>query len=515
MYQFKDDTHFKKYCTDDICDTNLGKINAGCLYFFDTFFGDYSVFASVAKNNIDIVDYIIIWLSYMLNLIKTQKYDSIKLFYDTYIKNSGKYTNNMTHISGYNGYKDLIDKNNYFLSMDMSIASKLYYAFNTLCDIYSGIGINNSNCANYLKKAGKFVEKYKIHIIDHNITEDNPYYCAFYTLLIDYENLKNRCKIFPSAPDITKIISEHVSEVTSSLSIARKLILILSILVVMAIFFGTSYKCKTFTPLRNVITNSDDGVSYRFTEDDDYCTGLECKNDTDKVNARCLHIFETLFKNKSTFENDAKGNIYIVQYILIWLSYVLSLIKSEEKGRLNEFYTKHIKNGERYKKDIEGVTAYKNYKDLIDRYYYLLSMDMSIISKLYDAFSTLCDIYIEFETNSNCDDYLEKAKKFVEIYDEFNEDYNNGKDPPYNQLLSTLSNDYYNLKNVCNDFPSLPTYSRRLVIKRTLIPIAFIFVAVSIFLGIAYKYSLFGFRKRFQKQKLREKIKNIIKKMIH
>ncbi|CDR19174.1 YIR protein, partial [Plasmodium yoelii] len=211
-----------------------------------------------------------------------------------------------------------------------------------------------------------------------------------------------------------------------------------------------------------------------------------------------------------------KGNIYIVQYILIWLSYVLSLIESDETDNRTSFYNKYINGGDKYNKNIDDVTAYKNYKDLIDKNNYILSMDMSIISKLYDAFSTLCDICIGVNgESSNCDNYLEKVKKFVEIYDEFNEDYNNGKDSPYNQLLSTLSNDYNNLKNVCNGFPSLPTYPRRLIIKNTLISIGFIFVAVSIFLGIAYKYSLFGFRKRFQKQKLREKIKNIMKKMIH
>ncbi|VTZ78188.1 PIR protein [Plasmodium yoelii] len=277
--------------------------------------------------------------------------------------------------------------------------------------------------------------------------------------------------------------------------------------------------CKTFAPLRNVISNSDKGVTYQFTTDEDYknyCTNENCDNDTDKMNARCLHIFDAFFKDKSTFENDAKGNIYIVQYILIWLSYVLSLIESNEAGNRTSFYNKYINGDEKYNKNIDDVTAYKNYKDLIDKNNYILSMDMSIISKFYDAFILLCDICIGVdEDRSNCDNYLEKAKEFAKKYDELNEDYNNGKGSPYNQLLSTLSNDYNNLKNVCNDFPSLPTYSRRLVIKNTLISIGFIFVAVSIFLGIAYKYSLFGFRKRFQKQKLREKIKNIMKKMIH
>ncbi|ETB56463.1 hypothetical protein YYC_05608 [Plasmodium yoelii 17X] len=242
MYQFKDDTHFKKYCTGDSCDTDFDKINAGCLYFFDTFFKDVSAFETAAKRNIYIIEYILIWLSYMLNLIKTEEHDSIGSFYKTYIEDGNKYTNNMNYIDGYNGYKDLIDGNKYFLSIDMSIIPKLYDVFNTLCYIYNELDTKNSNCAKYSEKANKFVEKYKQIIIDHNITDDNSYFHVFLTLLKDYDKLKKKCEVFPSIPDITKIISEHVSEVTSSSSIASKLIPILSILVAMAIFLGISYK---------------------------------------------------------------------------------------------------------------------------------------------------------------------------------------------------------------------------------------------------------------------------------
>ncbi|EAA19617.1 putative yir3 protein, partial [Plasmodium yoelii yoelii] len=239
-YQIKD-KHLDGYCTSG-CDSSLDKISAGCLYLFNEFFKDDSTFDVVAKSNIYIIEYILIWLSYMLNLIKTHEYDSIELFYNTFIKDSGKYTNNMKYIVGYNGYKDLIDRNKYFLSMDMSIVSKLYDAFNTLCNMYNELYTNNSNCEKYSEKAIQFVEKYKKLIIDHKITEGNPYVHVFLTLLIDYANLKNKCEDFPSIPYITNIISEHVSEVTSSSSIARKLIPILSILVAIAIFLGISYK---------------------------------------------------------------------------------------------------------------------------------------------------------------------------------------------------------------------------------------------------------------------------------
>ncbi|ETB63539.1 hypothetical protein YYC_00016 [Plasmodium yoelii 17X] len=239
------DKHLNEYCTNK-CEDPLDKISAGCLYLLNEFFKDDSAFDGVAKNNIYIVQYILIWLSYMLNLDKNEDHNIIDNFYNTYIKDSGKYTNNMQYIGRYKGYKDLIDGNNYFLSMDMSIISKLYDTFNTLCEMYNDIYTNNSNCAEYSEKASQFVETYKKNIIDHNITEDKPYFHVFLTLLIDYANLKNKCENFPYIPYITNIISEHVSEVTSSSSIVSKLIPILSILVAIAIFLGISYKYSLF-----------------------------------------------------------------------------------------------------------------------------------------------------------------------------------------------------------------------------------------------------------------------------
>ncbi|EAA20089.1 hypothetical protein YYC_05606 [Plasmodium yoelii 17X] len=244
-YKNIDDDRLKKYCTNN-CDNNLDKISAGCLYFFDTFFKDVSAFEMAAKSNINTVEYILIWLSYMLNLIKTKENNSIDSFYKTYVKDGDKYTNNINYISGYNCYKDLIDRNDYFLSMDMSIISKLYDAFNTLCDMYNELATNNSNCAKCLEKARQFVDKYEKFNIDHNINEDNSYSHVFLTLLIDYDNLKKKCKNFPSIPGIINENSEQRSEVTSGSSIAIKLIPILSILVAIAIFLGISYKYSLF-----------------------------------------------------------------------------------------------------------------------------------------------------------------------------------------------------------------------------------------------------------------------------
>ncbi|VTZ74572.1 PIR protein, fragment [Plasmodium yoelii] len=62
-YEFTNKENFDEYCTDNKCNDNLGKINAGFFYLLDAFFKDNSVFNSVAKSNINIVEYIMIWLS--------------------------------------------------------------------------------------------------------------------------------------------------------------------------------------------------------------------------------------------------------------------------------------------------------------------------------------------------------------------------------------------------------------------------------------------------------------------
>ncbi|VTZ80378.1 PIR protein [Plasmodium yoelii] len=249
-----------------------------------------------------------------------------------------------------------------------------------------------------------------------------------------------------------------------------------------------------------------------------YCDNGSCDASFGKVNAGCLYLFDEFFAGYEKFNSVAKRNINIVDYILIWLRYMLNLIKTGDNDIIYSFYETYINNGgtdNKYNKRIEGVSGYHNYKDLIDIKKNLMSIGIKAMSKFYDAFILLCNICTGVnEEKKNCDNYLEKANEFAKKYDELNEDYYNGRDSPYNQLLSTLSDDYYNLQSICYDFPLLPTYSRKFVIKSTLIPIAFIFVAVSILLGIAYKYSLLGFRKRSQKQCLKERIKNIKKKLI-
>ncbi|ETB63185.1 hypothetical protein YYC_00283 [Plasmodium yoelii 17X] len=271
-----------------------------------------------------------------------------------------------------------------------------------------------------------------------------------------------------------------------------------------------------------------------------YCSngeseGTGCNTDLDKINGACLWLFDQLLlKNK-------KG-INMAEYIIIWLSYMLNQKTHEGISNLNDFYTKYIQNNTYYNKcdnsgkdcsdTLKEITEYSNYKEIIDNKINFMTIDINDMSKFYDAFKSLCNMYIELDANDpKSKKNLENAKEFVKKYEKLNNDSGISGHSSYRQILSTLSTDYNNFKiycndnNVdCNDIPLLPEIkttnnpvqdsgqkieatSSSSSITSKLIPVLSIIVAIPIFMGIFYKYSLFGFRKRPQKQHLREKIK--------
>ncbi|CXI38989.1 BIR protein [Plasmodium berghei] len=337
--------------------------------------------------------------------------------------------------------------------------------------------------------------------------------------------------------------------------------------------------CRRFLFVRSWFPDKlDTNKNYQFISDEDfkkYCTSNRCNGDLEKINAVCLLLFNEFFGSSSLLKYH--NNINIVDYIMIWLSYMLNL-KNNVPGitNLQHFYTTYI-NNDKYKTTITGVTGYTNYKDLIDQKKYFLDMDSNIISNFYEAFKLLCEMYTNFdEKTSYCSNCSQNAIKFVAKCDELKKDSSITSNSSYNELLSTLSNDYNNFKNYytskggnCKDFPLLPTAkttqisvefsehtskqtvetsdqspkqtskqtvetylqssaqsskqnpeqsvqileqisevtSSNLSIGNKLFTVLSIFGAIAFFLGISYKYSLFGFRKRAQKQYLREKIK--------
>ncbi|VTZ80368.1 PIR protein [Plasmodium yoelii] len=270
-------------------------------------------------------------------------------------------------------------------------------------------------------------------------------------------------------------------------------------------------RCEQFDSLRGDFSDEwDDSGNYIFTGGTlkQHCPDKSCNNYTNLVNGGCLWLLDRFYGGKTVFSYYANKNTDIAVYIMIWLGYKLNKMLKTQFSNINEFYDKHMKTIYDYKQNRDGVEGYSSYNDLINKKEYLLTMSIKDISKFYDVFKSLCKLYTECDnSDSDYNSYLENTQEFVNKYEQLKKELDISEGSPYYQLFSILSKDYDNFKNKCYYFPPLLTYS--------LISIALIFVAIPIFLGISYKYSLFGFRKRFQKQKLRVKIKNIMKKMIH
>ncbi|VTZ78716.1 PIR protein [Plasmodium yoelii] len=300
--------------------------------------------------------------------------------------------------------------------------------------------------------------------------------------------------------------------------------------------------CKQFSELRKYypdeLGTSSEHDFHKNGNIKEYCpngvTGNKCETEPDKIKAGSLWLFEQLF-----VENNK--NINTVQYIIIWLSYKLNQKTYNEIKDLNDFYTKCIENNTHYtnckqggqdcSKKLNGNIGYKNYKEIINRRKNLLNINIENMSKFYDAFKPLCNMYTELnENNTISDKSIENANKFVEKYNELNVS-DIDKDSPYHQVLSTLLSDYNNLKDYCDsnsiDCSSISfltqtktegngmqiseeicyvTLSSLSIVKKLILALL-IFSAISIFLGIFFKCSLFVLRKRAQKQYLREKLK--------
>ncbi|VTZ66182.1 CIR protein [Plasmodium chabaudi chabaudi] len=245
-------------------------------------------------------------------------------------------------------------------------------------------------------------------------------------------------------------------------------------------------------------------------------------------------VFTKILKHfESCNDDDNLENAKLAQYAILWLCHKLNKNSQNVVSNLKDIYDVYIKD---YEKDIEkisGADAYNSCKDIINKKIYSMRIDIKEMSKLYEALKTLCKLYTECNgKKQNCTKCLQHAEEFVKSFGTLNNDYNHKKGSFYSQILSTLSKDYNKLKEECDNgqskkFPSLPpikptksythTYGETDIqfsevetssssIASKLIPGLLVFT-IPIFLGIAYKYSLFGFGKRSQKQYLRKMLK--------
>ncbi|CAD2103374.1 CIR protein PIR protein [Plasmodium vinckei] len=216
-------------------------------------------------------------------------------------------------------------------------------------------------------------------------------------------------------------------------------------------------------------------------------------------------------------ENLEKYNLEydkLAEYAILFLSYKLYQNPATRNTNLNHFYTNHIKNNNDYNKKIKdnGPT----YKEIIDKKKDL--MNIKEISKFNGPFSILCILYNEIKKNNrDCTILSQKANEFVQKFENLNQDSSIIGNNSYREILSNLFNDYDDFKSYyaekcsgCKDIPTLPKVKTP---PSKLIPALSVFSVIPVFLGIAYKYSLFGIDKLFQRQYLRKKLKKIKKRM--
>ncbi|ETB57279.1 hypothetical protein YYC_05075 [Plasmodium yoelii 17X] len=207
----KNDIHIlgniKNYCSNGEseetgCKTDLDKINGGCLWLFEQNIINNIDSLSEDKFKIIII-YIMMWLNYMINLKKDGEINNLNDFYTKYIETNMYYTNckkddkdcnsTLNDKTGYDSFKEFIEKNRYLLNISFDDVSKFYAAFKSLCNLYTELDSNDTKCKKCLESAKEFVKKYdELNVSD--IAEYSPYYQILSILSKDYSNFKIYCK---------------------------------------------------------------------------------------------------------------------------------------------------------------------------------------------------------------------------------------------------------------------------------------------------------------------------------
>ncbi|ETB63192.1 hypothetical protein YYC_00265 [Plasmodium yoelii 17X] len=261
-----------------------------------------------------------------------------------------------------------------------------------------------------------------------------------------------------------------------------------------------------------------------------YCSNKDsgenkCNTDLDKITVGFLWLLEKYYsmsQNKDYNENIT--NTFFL-YMISWFSYKLKENSKHNFTKINDLYNEHVNGSNIYSSFINDANRFTNLKDVLNKKSDFLNINIEDMSNFYDAFKLICSMHDNFKTRKY-DTLSNNAISFVNKYAEL-KDGSNIEGTLHNQILSALSTNYDNLKKKCKNVQPLPEITASISaqtsritsssssIGNKLFTVLSIFGVIAFFLGISYKYSLFGFRKRAQKQKLREKIKNIKKRINH
>ncbi|KEG00569.1 hypothetical protein YYE_04753 [Plasmodium vinckei vinckei] len=462
-----------------------------------------------------LAEYAILWLSYKLNQKPNNNFTKLNDFYDNYIEKNNYY-NKKINSDDNTTYKDIIYKKKDLMNMNINEISKFNRPFNILFQMYHKYHVENWNYEPNLTYAKAFAEEFEQLYNDFKNIEGSPYTQILSTLSNDYDNLKNKyskdisCN-FPSLSIIEpKKISVENSAEHSGLSSVETL-------------GQTSYSIKDLYSEFNKIDGEfgvtmQNGRTVEFSNEsiNRYCPYNStykngyCINYLQSASSGVIHLLEALKKYNLEYDK-------LAEYVILLLSYKLNQHPEYSRTKLNNFYTQYIEKNDDYNKKINSDDSL-TYKDIIYKKKDL--MDNNEISKFNYPFSILCTLYNGIKTNNRyCTKYSSSANIFVDEFEQLNNDSSIIGNASYRKLLSTLSDDYNNLINNYDnikscDFPTLSPVKTSLTssIASKLIPGLSTF-AIPTFLGIAYKYSLFGIDKLFQRQYIRKKLKKITKKM--
>ncbi|CDU16020.1 PIR protein [Plasmodium yoelii] len=285
--------------------------------------------------------------------------------------------------------------------------------------------------------------------------------------------------------------------------------------------------CGKFVFLRKYLPDdSDEPTSldfYGYESFKNYCPNANCNTELEKITIGFLWLLEQCYSESKEKNYDQNSINAFFIHMLSWFSYKLMQKSNYKNVSLNDFYNEHVKNSNKYTNFISAAYKIGDLKDFMDERNYLLNINIEDLSKFYDALKLICSMYGDI-TMTKHDTLPDNAILFVKKYQELT---NNCKieDTARSKIFSVLSTDYNNIKNKSTNITSLPEITANVSalssgdtsssssITNKLLLVLSTFGAIAFFLGISYKYSLFGFRKRAQKQYLREKIKNIKKKM--
>ncbi|SBW38204.1 BIR protein [Plasmodium berghei] len=314
--------------------------------------------------------------------------------------------------------------------------------------------------------------------------------------------------------------------------------------------------CSNFNILRMYLPDGSGKTALDFYGNQsfkNYCPSANCNTELEKITIGFLWLLEQYYSMSKNKSHDINSINAFFIHMISWFSYKLKQNSEHSFTKINDFYTSYVKSNDKYEKFISESSKFTELNEELNTKSDLLNINIEDLSKFYDASKLICSMYGNVAMNKH-ENLPDNAFNFVNKYAELNN--HNIEDTSYSKILSVLSTDYNNLKNKCSNIQSLPDIkTTQITIKNPvkssttnslqnseqtsaqssgqifaqtsevapsnssignkLLTVLSIFGVTSFFLGISYKYLLFGRRKRAQKQYLREKIKNIKKRMNH